>query len=138
MAPIRSALNLACLWAKTLVGTHIGHSIGGAFAVTGALAASLLLAQDTPAGHREVIENLSTKFKYLNRRTETIERTAPEAKEDVKQVKQDFGKNRKVIWMTAYNTMTALSANKKPMEEFLQEVQKCQESGREGCGASMT
>ncbi|KAG0644344.1 hypothetical protein HOY80DRAFT_941388 [Tuber brumale] len=100
MAPLRTTLNPACMWAKALVGTHIWRFVGGAFTVTGALAGSLLLVQDSCAGRREVIENRSSKFEYLNRRTATIGRRTESIERTVQEVKRDVEKSRIMIRIT--------------------------------------
>ncbi|PWW71915.1 hypothetical protein C7212DRAFT_348464 [Tuber magnatum] len=144
-------LNSAYLWTNVLIKTHPGPFIGGAFTVTGALAGSLLLVLESRAGCREAAKDLSTKFKYLDQRivhldqkivhlnrkivhpdqtivyldqkTDTMEGTIQEVKKAVED-------NNRITFTTAHHTMTLLSGNKKPIQLFLADIEKCMKSVR--------
>ncbi|KAG0125091.1 hypothetical protein HOY82DRAFT_617091 [Tuber indicum] len=134
MAPFRSTLNSAYLWTKVLIRTHPGPFIGGAFTVTGALAGSLLLVLESRAGRREAAKDLSTKFERLDRKIVHLTQTTDTIEKTIQEVKKTVEDNKRMIFTTAHHTMTALSGNKKPMQLFLADIEKCIKSGRGDCG----
>ncbi|CUS15742.1 unnamed protein product [Tuber aestivum] len=136
MAPFRSTLNSAYLWTRVLIRTHPGPFIGGAFAVTGALTGSLLLVLESRAGRREAAKDLSTKFEHLDQKIVHLDQKTDTIEKTIQEMKKALEDNKRIAFTTAHLTMTALSGNKKPMQQFLADIEKCIKSGRKDCGVT--
>ena len=104
----------------TFVATHAGSFINGAFAV----AAAGGVVWDNWAGRRDSTDNINSKIQNVETRVQGLEGKMQGLEGKIDALSEDVKEVKSMVLETGHHVMTALDGNKKPMREWLQELER--------------